>query len=93
MKILATRRDEKISKIDEGRHTHNPVDSPADQGEEDIGGSAPGVTSDDDVLDSVEEVTGEEPKPGETIADIVNKAEEERHQPPETENRDSNKTA
>lgn len=43
------------------------------------------ATSDDDVLSSVKEVTGEEPKEGETLADIVNRAEAERHHPPKSE--------
>ncbi len=38
---------------------------------------------DEDVSEMVEDVTGEEPKPGETFTDIVNRAEKERHHPPD----------
>ena len=63
---------------EEGVHQHDPTQSPASKGEGEASGSAPSVTSDDDVLEMVEETIGQEPKTGETIADIVNKSEEER---------------
>lgn len=63
---------------EEGVHQHGPQSSPNVQGEGEASGSAPDVTSDDDVLKTVEETLGQEPKPGETIADIINKSEEER---------------
>lgn len=53
-------------------------EAPAVQGEEEASGSAPAPTADDDVGEMVEEVTGKEPKAGETVADIVNEAERER---------------
>lgn len=71
---------------EEGKHKHEPDESPAVAGEEEASGSAPAPTSDDDVGKMVEEVTGQEPKPGETVADIVNQAERERRiGPDETE--------
>lgn len=63
---------------DEGQHTHDPATPPSVQDDEDI--NSP--TSDDDVGQMVEEVAGEEPKPGETFTDIVNRAEQARHRPP-----------
>lgn len=64
---------------DEGRDKYDPSESPSDIGEQSAGGSAPKVTSDDDVDDMVEEVTGQEPKIGQTFSDMVNEAERARH--------------
>lgn len=69
----------------EGRHQHQPKDAPAVAGEEDVSGSAPRPDTDDDVGEMVEEVLGDEPKPGQTIGDIINEAEESRHHAPERE--------
>lgn len=68
-----------MSRRDEGQHTHDPKTPPSVQGDDDL--ESP--TSDDDVGEMVEEVTGREPKPGETFTDIVNRAERERHHPPQ----------
>lgn len=82
---------------DEGRHKHDPKTPPAQQGEEEASGSAPGVTSDDDVGEMVEEVTGEEPEPGKpfSIAEEVEKDEKARRgmppKPAETEEEEPEK--
>lgn len=67
---------------EEGQHQHDPNQPPAVTGEEEASGSAPAPTSDDDTGEMMEEVTGEEPTHGETLADIINQAEEERTRPP-----------
>jgi hypothetical protein len=48
-------------------------------GDETISGSSPRPSSDDDVEQGMENVTGQEPARDETIADAVNEEEEERH--------------
>lgn len=63
---------------EEGRDKPLPTQSPDDIGEGRASGTAPIPTSDDDTGKMVEEVTGEEPDLGETVADIVNKAERDR---------------
>ena len=56
-----------------------PEDSPSDTGEQSpVGGSTP-VPTGESTDEMMEDVTGEEPLPGQTIADIVNKAERDRH--------------
>lgn len=67
---------------EEGVHHHPETESPATRGEQEIGGSEEEPTSDDDVNDMMEDVLGDEPEHGQTIADIVNEAERERHRPP-----------
>lgn len=64
--------------MQEGRHAHvhNPAESPSTQGEEDIGGSAPDPTVDDDVERMVEEVTGRKPKLGQTFSDLISQETE-----------------
>lgn len=62
----------------EGKHRHEPDKSPAVQGEEEASGSAPAPTSDDSIEEIIKETVGKEPEQGETLADIVNRAERER---------------
>src|SRR3989338_6091277 len=72
----------------EGDHdstVHNPTKSPAVQGEEEPAGGSTPVPSGQSTDDMMEEVTGVEPKKGQTIADIINKEEKERHRPQKTE--------
>lgn len=64
---------------DEGIHQHNPQTPPSVQGEEEISGTSPSPTSDDDTDQMIKEVSGDEPKPGQTIGDIVNEDEKARH--------------
>lgn len=63
---------------EEGVHSEKSEDSPAVH-DEDYENSP---TSDDDTGEMVEEVIGQEPKQGQTIADIVNDAERDRTRPP-----------
>lgn len=67
-----------MSDQDEGQHSHDPKTPPSVQADEDL--ESP--TSDDDVDEMVGEITGSEPKPGQTFNDLVNQAERERHTPP-----------
>ncbi|MBI2268402.1 MAG: hypothetical protein HYU80_03085 [Candidatus Blackburnbacteria bacterium] len=71
--------------VEEGQDERPPTQSPDDSGEGEASGSAPIPTSDDDVLDMVKETIGEEPKEGETVADMVNKAERDRRIGPDEE--------
>lgn len=65
---------------EEGRHGHDPLRSPASEGEEETGGSAPHPASDDDTRRAIGEILGEEPEEGEpfSIAEQIEKAEKER---------------
>lgn len=71
-----------IQEEDEGKHEHNPSQSPAVRDEEEASGSAPGPTADDDIDKMVEEVTGREPEQGETFNEMVDEAEKARRGPP-----------
>ena len=73
-----------MADTDEG-HQHNPGTPPSVQADEDL--ESP--TTDDDVGEMVEKVAGEEPKPGETFTDIVNRAEVERDRPPSKDDSES----
>lgn len=69
----------------EGDHesiVHNPTKSPAVQGEEEVAGGSASVPTGQSSDELIKEISGDEPKPGQTIADIVNKDEKERHRPP-----------
>lgn len=63
---------------------HDPTDSPAIQGEEEPAGGSTPVPTGQSTDDMMEEISGDKPMPGETIGDIVNKDEKERHRPPQT---------
>lgn len=71
-----------IKEEDEGRHEHNPSQSPAVQDEEEASGSSPSPTADDDIDKMVEEVTGQKPESGKTFNEIINEAEAGRRGPP-----------
>ncbi|MBI2590794.1 MAG: hypothetical protein HYW33_02850 [Candidatus Blackburnbacteria bacterium] len=73
-----TRLDPGQDVAEEGIGDHVPTQSPAESGEEEVGGTTSIPTMDDDVGKMVKEVTGEEPQSGETMADIINRHEKER---------------
>lgn len=62
---------------EEGVHRHIPVQSPASQDEGEAGGSAPDVTSDDDI-DKMLEEAGIKREPGTTLAEEIEKDEKAR---------------
>lgn len=67
------------------RSEDDETESPNVQGEESASGSASKPSSDDDVGEMMEEVTGSEPKPGQTLAEQVDEAERARRGMPPKE--------
>lgn len=80
-------KGDQMSDFDESDDDQDELETPAEEGEHSVSGSAPSTTSDDDVSEMVEDVIGNKPKPGKpfSIAEEVEKDEKAMHDIPPDE--------